>query len=119
MGFLSPWFLGGLLAAGTAALCSPAAAASERAAEVQLADVFRAAHAEFGQAPPAEVPGAARDAARRYPAARADVREPFHQAAKRCGGRGGRKHFVIAVDNSFSMRAGDRFERAKRRHWTR
>ncbi len=50
MGFLAPWFLAGIAALGCAVLCAPAATAHDHAAPLQLADVFRAAHAKLDQA---------------------------------------------------------------------
>ena len=58
LGFLAPWFLGGLAQSRPAGLRPSAAAVPQKPVPFSFAHVLRAAHAEFDQAPAAEVSAA-------------------------------------------------------------
>lgn len=113
MGFLSPWFLGGLLAAGLPLY-------------VHLLRQHRSEPIKFSSLMFIEkrTQSSVKHRRLKYLALLAMrlaiilllalmFANPFIKRSASAAG-GGRKHLVIAVDNSFSMRAGDRFERAKR-----
>ena len=114
MGFLTPWFLAGRGRRRAAGLAAPAAKAQEHAAAVQLADVLRAAHAELHQASPPAVPGAVRAARRADSADGAGVRAPLYRSSGSRRLQRSNEVTVLAIDNSLSMRAGNRLDEAKR-----
>src|SRR5687767_9812317 len=112
MGFLSPWFLGGLLAAGLPIY-------------VHLLRQHKSEPRKFASAMFLErrTQSSVKHRRLKYLALLAMrlaiilllalmFANPF---VNRTGAAaaGGRKQLVLAVDNSFSMRTGDRFERAK------
>jgi hypothetical protein len=112
MGFLSPWFLGGLLAVGLPLY-------------VHLLRQHRSEPVKFSSLMFIErrTQSSVKHRRLKYLALLAMrlaiilllalmFANPFIKRGAVAAGTG-RKHLVIAVDNSFSMRAGDRFERAK------
>ncbi len=112
MGFLSPWFLGGLLAAGLPVY-------------IHLLRQHRSEPVKFSSVMFIErrTQSSVKHRRLKYLALLAMrlaiilllalmFANPFVQRAVGSAG-GGRKFVAIAVDNSFSMRAGDRLERAK------
>jgi hypothetical protein len=112
MGFLSPWFLGGLLAAGLPLY-------------VHLLRQHRSEPIKFSSLMFIErrTQSSVKHRRLKYLALLAlrlaiilllalMFANPFIKRSVTAAG-GGRKHLVIAVDNSFSMRTGDRFERAR------
>ena len=105
MGFLAPWFLGGLAALGVPVFVHLLRKHVDHAAAGELADVLRARHAELDAPPPAALPAFVRAALRSGAAGRAGVCE-----SRLCGAPPRMQTgalLLIVLDDSFSMRAGN------------
>ena len=96
-----------------APVSASSAPSHHHAASVQLADVFRAAHAKLDSASPVSLSAFALAQARFAAADRSGLRESVSKAHGGCGG-GRSAALLLVVDNSFSMRAGTRLADAKR-----
>ena len=111
MGFLAPWFLGGLAALGVPVFVHLLRKHITHAAAGKFADVLRARHAEL------DAPSAA---ALSVACSLCDLRWCcwwcWHLQIRLCGGplrTPTAALLLIVLDNSFSMRAGTRFADAK------
>jgi hypothetical protein len=126
MGFLAPWFLGGLAAIWACRFTSICCGSTADSDAVQLAHVLRAAHAELHQAPAAEVSAAVRAALPVHRAAGAGLRAALHSLDPRasataaapwcsrstirsaCGRATASRAKESALDRSSQMREDDR-----------
>ena len=111
MGFLAPWFLGGLAALGVPVFVHLLRRHVTTPRASQLANVLRARHAKLHPPSAAAIPAAVRAARCVASAAGAGVCQSIYPPRERLDANG--KLLLMVLDNSFSMSAGSRFADAK------